>query len=819
MPGDDGLGAAGRLTPPCAHCGEPATQPVHAAIDEGERVFCCTGCAAAASWITASGLGDYYRWRSAPGPRIGGSDGFTARDDFAAWDREDTLASWTEAESDGVTRSVRLAVGGMHCAACAWLIDKALRREPGVREISANAVDGRLRLRWAPAEARLSALLMVIARLGYRPSLPASPWHEAERRRARNRRLIGLGIAGIGTLQAMMFSEALYLDINNTMPPPTRDAFRWMTALISAPVVFIAGAPFLRGMANELRLRTLGMDTLIGSGVLLAWVGSLVETLRGGPHVWFDAAVMFVLFLLAARHLEAELRASGEARLDALAGAQPALAWREADGRLEQVLARELANGDVVRVGSGEALPCDGQLLDAEAEVDDALLTGESRPRRRSPGDTLLAGSLVHGGTLRLRATAVGSATAVSQVARRVESLRGERPPLADRAERLARRVVGITLVLTLLTALVWLSIDPSRAFPIALAVLVATCPCALALAVPAAIARAQGLLATRGVLVLSADALPRLAAVDSVVFDKTGTLTRGTPALIEAESLDGTPIAAHTAIAARLEAAVSHPLARAFGRADATAVREARQHPGLGVSGIIDERAWRLGRSGFAAGPARSTSAGVGADDDDGALWLSADGRAVARFVVDDAPRDDARDAVAALRAGGFGLTVLSGDAQPRVDALAAALDLDAGSAQGRQSPTDKLAALRALQGEGRRVLAVGDGVNDADLLAAADVSIAMAEGAALAQRQADLVLGGPRLSTVVEALRIARQARAITRQNLAWAVGYNFAILPLAAFGLIGPGLAALGMALSSLAVTANAWRIGRGTQGVPL
>jgi Cu2+-exporting ATPase len=339
-------------------------------------------------------------------------------------------------------------------------------------------------------------------------------------------------------------------------------------------------------------------------------------------------------------------------------------------------------------------------------------------------------------------------------------------------------------------------------------------------LAVPAAIARAQGRLAARGVLVLGADALRRLADVDAVVFDKTGTLTRGEPVLLDVVLCDADAGAsasssfdadAAKAVAARLEAAVSHPLAKAFGRTDAAAVDAARQHPGEGVSGRIDGVEWRLGRASFALGAADADA------DREGALWLARDGRAMARFIVDDAPRADAAAAVRALEAEGLALHILSGDAEARVAALAARLGFGDATVRGRLSPSGKLEALRAMQAAGRRVLMVGDGVNDADVLAAADVSIAMAEGAALAQRQADLVLGGPQLMTVVEALRIAREAQSVIRQNLGWAIAYNLAILPAAALGFIGPGLAALGMALSSLAVTANAWRIGRRSTGL--
>ena len=805
----DGQAAIGRdaaaapSASPCAHCGETAPSAVRATIDGVERAYCCHGCAGAAAWIASSGFGDYYRWRSAPGPRV------DATDDYGDWDRDEVLEAHAEAVDGG--RAIRLALGGMHCAACAWLVDKALRQAPGVLDVRANAVDGRLQLRWDPARTPLSSLLQRVGRLGYRPALLASPTRDAEQRRERRRQMIALGVAGLGTLQAMMFSEALYLDTAGQMPEATRDAFRWVTAAVSAPVVFIAGAPFLRGLWAEWRMRLPGMDTLIGGGILLAWLGSLVETLRGGPQVWFDAAVMFVLFLLAARFLEARLRDANTARLDAIAGAQPAMAWRVRGEALEAIAARELAIGDLVQVGTGHALPCDGIVDGEDAWVDEALLTGESTPLRRRQGDPVLAGSHVHAGTLRLRATAVGAATAMSQIARQVAQAREQRPAMAGWAEAIARRVVVATLVLSALVAITWWFIEPANAFPATLAVLVATCPCALALAVPAAIARAQSRLLARGVLALGPDALPRLAAIDLVAFDKTGTLTRGEPQLLAIEALGCRDPEAVRAIAARLELGVAHPLAKAFGaapegrHADAVVLR-----PGDGVEGRIEGALWRLGRRRFA-----DPAADAGTPDD-GGIWLSCDGRLEARFDVDDAPRDDAAATVAALGRDGLGLRILSGDADARVAALGERLGIGAGQRLARLSPEGKLAALHRLQADGHRVLMVGDGVNDAAVLAAADVSAAMASGASLAQRQADLVLLGSRLAPLGDALRLARQTQAIVRQNIVWAIAYNALMLPLAAVGIVGPGLAALGMALSSLAVTANAWRIGRGLEG---
>ncbi len=787
----------------CAHCGETATTVIQATLDGVERAYCCHGCAGAASWIASSGFGDYYRWRSAPGPRV------EAADDYGDWDRDEVLQTHSEATEGG--RTIRLALGGMHCAACAWLVDKALRQAPGVLEVRANAVDGRLQLRWDPAQTPLSTLLQRVGRLGYRPALLASPRREAEQRRERRRQLVSLGIAGLGTLQAMMFSEALYLDSAGQMPEATRDAFRWVTAAVSAPVVFIAGAPFLRGAWSEWRMRLPGMDTLVGGGILLAWLGSLFETLRGGPQVWFDAAVMFVLFLLAARFLEGRLRDANTARLDAIAGAQPTMAWRWRDDRLESVPARELTIGDLVQVGTGHALPCDGTVVGDEAWVDEALLTGEATPHRRRHGEAVLAGSHVHAGTLQLRATAVGAATAMSQIARQVAQAREQRPAMAGWAETVAQRVVAATLVLSALVAVAWLMVEPSNAFPATLAVLVATCPCALALAVPAAIARAQSRLLARGVLALGPDALPRLAGIDRVAFDKTGTLTRGEPHLLHIQSLGAREAETLRGVAAHLERGVAHPLAHAFGPAPGGPAAEAVVlHPGDGVEGHLDGARWRLGRRGFAEADSATDM------PDDGGLWLSREGRLEARFEVDDAARDDAAATVAALARDGLTPRIFSGDAEARVAALGERVGIGAAHRHARLSPDGKLAALRSLQRAGHRVLMVGDGVNDAAVLAAADVSAAMASGASLAQRQADLVLLGSRLAPLGDALRIARQTQRIVRQNLGWAIVYNVLMLPLAAVGIVGPGLAALGMALSSLAVTANAWRIGRDVDG---
>ncbi|KFN51020.1 heavy metal translocating P-type ATPase [Arenimonas composti] len=791
--------AAGHVRDACHHCGEalPADPP-RARIDGVDAAFCCPGCAAAARWIAEAGLADYYRLRSADGARVDPDP-----EDFAAWDRDDVLAGHAVAIAGG--REITVVVDGMRCAACAWLIDRALAGEEGVLAAGANAVTGRVRIAWDPARARLSALLARLGALGYRAHLAGGAAAERERRRERNTLIARLGVATLGALQAMMYADALYYDA--TMSVPMRDLFRWTALLVSTPVVFFSGWPFLAGMARELRARAPAMDTLIAGSVLLAYLASAVQTLRGGAVVWFDAAVMFVWFLLIARFLGAMARQRAGAVLDVLARARPALVTREVDGRRERVPAAALQVGDVLRVAPGEALAADGELL-APAAFDESLLTGESVPVAKSAGDTAWAGSLCREASARLRVTRIAADTRLSQLVRLVEDAQAHRPRLARVADRVAGQVVTALLVVAAAVFALWSwQVSPERGFEIALAVLIVTCPCALSLAVPTALASAHAALARRGVLVLADDALDALAEVDTVVFDKTGTLSRGQPRLLATRVLADVDAAAARALAARLERGSAHPLAYAFaafdpGDRDGLVVTTI---PGHGLEADIDGARWRLGRASFATGTA--------GDDDAGTLVLARDEVAVAEFTVADPLRDDAADAVAALRTAGLDVRILSGDGAAAVAAVAAEVGIERFAA--RQLPQDKLAAVRALQAQGRRVLMVGDGLNDAPVLAAADVSIALAGGADLAHRAAGIVVLADRLGRIPETIALARRTRAVVRQNFGWAIAYNLVALPFAAIGVVGPGLAALGMAASSLLVTGNALRLGRGAK----
>jgi P-type Cu2+ transporter len=826
----------------CFHCGESLPlAPKQANVQGAERAFCCAGCAAAARWIVDASLQDYYNLRQNDAAKIDPDD-----TDYRAWDRDDVLAGHTRAVEGG--REITILTDGMRCAACAWLIDRALCRDDGVREVVANAVTGRIRIVWDPQRTRLSALLSRLASLGYRPALATGTAREVAHRYERRRWLIRLGIAGLGAMQAMMFAEALYLDTARQMPIPTRDFFRWIAFLVSTPVVFYAGWPFLEGMWRELRGRRLGMDTLIASSTLLAYFASLIETLRGGAHVWYDAAVMFVFLLLTARMLEQRARGAASAQVDALARARPALATRErADGSREQVPLEALAVGDIVRIAVGEAVPADGVLLDGmlinsmlingmqtdHAAIDDSaviardsgtmtafdesLLTGESRAVIKTAGDTLYAGSLCRERPARLHVLRIGEDTRLSQLTRLVERAQAQRPALAQQADRIAAWFVAALSLIAVLVYAWWRMHEPTRAFEVALAVLVVSCPCALSLAVPTALTTVHGALAKLGVLALRPEALPALARADRIVFDKTGTLSDRTPRITNIECFDSMSAAQALAIATALERDSGHPLAAAFvsassanidgahGEGDAQ-VADLRSEPGHGIAGRIENIDYRLGHAQWAA----ADDARALADDD--ALWLGDGRRAFARFALDETLRADATDAVLDLRRLGLHVDICSGDAHARVARLAAMLGIDAAAARARQTPEDKLAYVHARQAAGEVVAMVGDGLNDAPVLAGANVSLALADGAALAQRAADFVVVGDALRRIPQAVALARRSQRIVRENIAWAIGYNLLALPLAASGALTPWMAAVGMALSSLLVTLNALRLAR-------
>lgn len=703
--------------------------------------------------------------------------------------------------AEAASQELLVGLDGVHCAACVRRVQQAL----GARVTSCE-VDPATRvasIRHDPRQVTRTQVLATLAQAGFAPQLlstaePGSADHVAARRRS----LARIGVGVFGSMQVMMFAWPAY---SGTVPDAGLDALlRWAQLLVATPTVFWAGWPFLAGAARALRARTLAMDVPVALSLVIAWGASAVRVVQGEGLLYFDTATMFVALLLVGRHLEAATRARAVERLNQLADAAPAQAWRIDDAGVTPVAVSALRPGDVLRVLPGEAVPADGMLIDA-AELDEALLTGESRPVTRHAGESVLAGSLnVSPRALELRVAACGPDTRVAGMLRLLRRAALRKPRVQALADRVAAHFTLAVLLMAALAGAWWLPQGLDAAIPVMIAVLVASCPCALSLAVPAALAAATARLAGRGVLVARADRLLRLADVDTVLLDKTGTLTESS-LRVERCVLEGTLDEARArAIAAALEAGLAHPIARALSAmpGEAVAAVDALHiETGRGVSGRVEGRAYRLGASTPEVAAREPALTWITLCDDDTRAPL-------AHFGLAAPLRADAAATVAALHATGLHVELLTGDATAAAQDVARRVGITHVAAQ--CTPEEKLSRLRALQAQGRVVLTVGDGLNDAPFLAAADVSAAMPQGAAATQARADLVLVGERLDGLALARTVARQARVRVRENLLWAATYNLAVLPLAMLGELSPWIAAAGMSASSLLVVGNALRL---------
>jgi Cu2+-exporting ATPase len=789
----------------CWHCGEalPAEAGIHALVAGRKRPMCCEGCRAAAEWIGQLGLADYYALRTAPAPK---PDPHPAHD---SWQNADSARHVIRDLGAGLQETL-LLIEGVRCTACVWLIERALGAIPGVASVQVNAVSRRARVIWRSANVTLPQLLQTLSRAGF-GALPLDARGLDDLRRGESRdALKRLLVAGFGAMQAMMYATAVYLGAAETLDASTRELLRWLGLLVATPVVLYSARPFFAGALRSLAARRPGMDVPVALAISSVYAASFIEAVRGAGEIYFDSVSMFVFFLLAGRYLEMRARHHARDLTDALARLTPPFADRVLDdGALQRVGIHELRVGDRIRVAEGGIVPADGVLLTERCRVDEALLSGESAPVTKHRAQMLIAGSVLEDGPVLVRIERVGADTALAGIAALVGRAHAERPRLQVTGDLAATRFVARVLTLTALTAAVWGVIDPTRAFAAAVAVLVISCPCAFALAVPAALTRALGALARRGVLVVKPDAIQSLAECTHALFDKTGTLTEATLSLADVHPFHGVTREEALRLAAMLARQSRHPVARAIAAADPgiadTAMGEVTAHAGLGVSATIAGRALRLGRSDFAAAGKL-----LPAEYED-AVLLADDAGPIAAFRVGERLRPEACAAVAALQAQGVAVLIASGDACGKVANIAARLNVSAWRA--RTLPADKLAWLAELRAGGARVLAIGDGVNDAPVLAGADVAIALAEGAELTQASSDIVLTGGRLDSIAPARAIAQRTLAIVRQNQRWAMYYNLAAVPLAALGFVPPWLAALGMSLSSLGVILNALRIGRG------
>jgi P-type Cu2+ transporter len=768
--------------------------------------MCCHGCEAVASTIVEAGHDDFYERRSAlPLARAEPVPDFVRR--VSAYDNPDVEGKFVDSDDEGI-KHVSLIIDGITCSACAWLIEHRLEQVPGVVEVRVNYNTHRAAVAWRPDRIRLSGILERIQAIGYRaqPFDPAA--HEDRARRENKAFLLRIGITGALGMQIMMIATAMYFGDSSGMDDSHRELFRWLSLGLAIPIIAYCALPFFRGAFRDLRNGTLGMDVPVSLGLAIAFAGSVQATLTGVGAVYYESVAMFTFLLLCARFLEARARHRSIATIEAMGRSMPDLAERRGvNGDWEPVLATELAAGDTVRVHPGSTFPADGIVTDGTTAANESLLTGEATPIEKTTGSDVLAGSVNIDQPVVVEVTRGHDRSTVSQIIRLTEKAQAYKPRLAQLADRAAAWFIAGVLLLAVGSGLYWFTRGEPEWLAVVVSILVVTCPCALSLATPAALTAAVNALAGRSVVPVSGSALESLTRVDTMMLDKTGTLTEGRLSVAEITRHGRETRDEVLLIAASLNQASSHPVARATCRewdGLPLPVDEPRHDAG-GVAGSFDGTRYYLGNAGYISAMTRNTPEAPGAKT---CAWLATRNRILARIDLQDRVRPDAAAMLDTLRESGIHIHLCSGDHPEAVRRLATRLGIE--NRQGGMTPADKLAALRSLQQRGRVVAAIGDGTNDAPFLSAADVSIAMAGGADLARINADMVLVTDSLQAIPDALQIGRRARSIIAQNITWAIGYNLLALPAAAIGAVPPWLAAIGMSASSLIVVSNSLRL---------
>lgn len=706
---------------------------------------------------------------------------------------------------DGGIARMELAVEGIRCGGCIRAIENGLASIPQTTRARVNLTDRRVAVEWRDGSLDPARFIDRLSELGYR-AYPYDRGQSASHEGQETRTLLRcLGVAAFAAMNIMLLSVAVWSGNATDIAPEQRDFFHWLSALIALPAAAYAGRPFFQSAIRAVMVRRLNMDVPITVGVLLALGMSVVETWHHAQHAYFDSALMLLAFLLVGRTLEQAMRRRTRAVAGNLAALRAETATKfVSPHELREVPVASLRPGEMVLVRPGERLAIDGIVMEGRSQIDQSLVTGETTPIPAREGSPIYAGMLNISGTLRVRVTAAGHSTLLDEVTRMLDRALEARTHYVQLADRAAKLYAPLVHAAALATLLGWLAVGASwhDAIITAIAVLIITCPCALGLAIPAVQVVASGALFRSGVLLNSGDAIERLASVDTVLFDKTGTLTLPEPEVVNAGDIPSERLA----LAGRLALASRHPLAAAVARAaNAKAPLSAIEDPGQGVRGEWQGVEVRLGRPSFCG--AENAADEMTAADPEASVIAFRYGNDVHILAVRQRLRADAGEVVAHLKRKGFAIEILSGDRAPAVAHAARILDVEIWRA-GMQ-PADKIARIAALRSQGCRVLMVGDGLNDAPSLAAADASLSVASAAHLTQAAADAVFLGDRLSPVAAAATIARRAKRLMRQNLLLAIAYNAVAVPIAIVGFANPVIAALAMSGSSILVTLNALR----------
>lgn len=769
--------------------------------------MCCPGCRAVASMIAANGLENFYAQRTAYNERPQEQDP-RAVEQYLIYDDPELAERFSDIHTDG-TITARLLLGGITCAACTWLIEQSLGGVTGVKTALVNLQQSRLDIRFDPEALPLSEIFARVEALGYRPRPFQSSTQRQQMAQEYRTELRRLAVAGLGMMQVGMFSIALHAGDIQGIEIQYQGLLRWVSLIVASFVVWFSARPFFTTAWRHLKQATLVMDLPVALAIGLAWLASAWATFTGTGQVYFDSVVMFTFFLLLGRFLERRVRQ------------RHAMTWFDAESTLPDAVTTlqgeqwvtvpriQLQAGALVLIKAGDTIPVDARITQGSSAVREDTFNGEHLPRNVSAGDTVYAGTV--NTEAAIQACVMGSYrdSRLAALQNSVQQAQTAKPKLARLADRIASWFVAGILLVTSMTALWWSQSAPEQALWVTLSVLVISCPCALALATPAALTSAASALRAAGVIVRGENALESLSRSTHLIFDKTGTLTRGTLSIVEVE-----PLGQHTAdqilaIAAALQQYSTHPVARAFSDQAPMAGFEAVEYQvGAGVAGKLAEDSYRLGSEAFC----RAVAPSLAEPPAKPLYWIALcrNDQPLAWIGLDDEVRDEAAAVIDGARRAGLTVELLTGDSSAQGRILANTLGFD--HVETGLQPDQKMARVQHLQDEGAVVAMVGDGLNDAPVLSIADASFAVAGATDLARTQADFVIVDGDLHTVTDTWVKARQCRRVILQNFAWALGYNISAIPLAAMGFIPPWAAALGMSLSSLLVVINSLRLNR-------
>ena len=805
-------------TPPCFHCGLPCNDsvPYRLTVLGEERDLCCPGCQAVAQTIVDAGMESYYQHRdqgqpgSSPAPEL--VPGFLQQ--LTAWDDPAIENAYVRSDTDDARRhDITLMISGITCAACVWLIEHQLERTPGILSVRVNLSTHRAEVAWDSQQLKLSDVLKVISTVGYKAE-PYSPHVQESVITKENRRALArIGVAGLGTMQVMMFAVGLYAGGFQGIATEHETFLRWVSALVCLPVYLYAGSPFLKGAWRNIKTRHAGMDVPVAIAITAAFLASLWSTYTKGPEVYFDSVCMFIFFLSVGRYLE--MRARHHAIASSIRTSQQGVLMARVQQNDDWVLtpADRLVKGNRVYVKAGETIPGDGLIQSGTTLVNEAMLTGEDEPIEKTIGDTVTGGTVNTEQPITIDIIRDPKGSVLYALRRLLDIAQSEKPGITQLADRIAGYFVLGVLVIAAVTYTGWYLTAPEHAFWVVLSVLVVTCPCALSLATPAAITTATARLANQGFLPTHAGFIESFRQVTDVVFDKTGTLTQGHFSVVTSLPLGSLSVEQALLIAASLEQHSEHPIASAFTSRyhprDLLPAGQVRIERNQGIEAAIKGTTYRIGNAEFAAHVTGSAAPELPEANGQWILLCSNE-EPLAWFCIADDIRKDAATLVHFLQQEQLACHILSGDSSehPReVGNLLGVKNVVSGA-----TPEDKLAYIRQLQQQGKRVLMVGDGLNDAPVLAGADVSIALSTGTDLAKVAADAILLNHQISSLAQVVTVVKKTYTIIRQNLSWALLYNVLALPAAALGFVPPWMAAIGMSGSSLIVVFNALRIKR-------